>query len=189
MKKYDEQAASVLLEWTEREYRKTVGAGPRCEVQEDNDFNPRGPHKWFHDAVAFISAILAMRKMAETWKISPPYLSWRSCAAGIRQKADEMVVTARLLPGITLAQWFHENEPELQQDSTPQELIKVVAVALLPLFEQEPRFHEAMQWINDDTHGTFAEYLQDWHARVPETHRPVVQMIGGEFGLEIERDL
>jgi hypothetical protein len=185
-KKYDEKAAAVLAEWTETEYRKTVGARPHSDVTEDNEFNPRGPHKWFAQAIAFISAILAMRKMSETWKTSPPYLSWRSCATGIRQKADDWITNAMLPPGITLAQWFRENEPLLQQDLTPQELVKVVAVALLPLFEQEPRCHEAMQWLDDDTHGSFTEYLQDWHARVPETHRPVVQMIAQEFGLEIE---
>jgi hypothetical protein len=62
MKQYDEKAAAVLREWTEKEYRRTVGASPRSEVTEDNEFNPRGPHRWFLEALAFISAILAMQK-------------------------------------------------------------------------------------------------------------------------------
>ena len=186
MKKYDETAAGVLEQWTETEFRAAVGAEPHSEVKADNEFNPRGPHRWFAEAIAFISAIIAMRKMSETWKVRPSYLSWRSCSAGIRQKADDWITNAKLLPGTTLAQWFHENEPLLQRDPTPKEPVKVVAVALLPLFQQEPRCHEAMQWIDDDTHGSFTEYLQDWHARVPETHRSVVQRIAGEFGLEIE---
>lgn len=189
MKQFDEQAAGVLEQWTEKEYRRTVGASPRSEVTEDNEFNPRGPHKWFAEAIAFISAIIAMRKMAETWKKRPPYLSWRSCAPEIRRKADEMVAAAKLPPGTTLAQWFSENELLLQQDPTPQELVRVVAVALLPLFELEPRCHEAAGWLNDDTHGSFSEYLAEWHARVPETHRSVVRRIAGEFGLEISREL
>ena len=48
----------------------------------------------------------------------------------------------------------------------------MVAVALLPLFEKEPRCHEAAEWLDDDTHGSFTEYLQVWHARVPETAPP-----------------
>jgi len=186
MKKFDEKAAGVLAEWTEKEYRKTVGARPRSEVTEDNEFDPRGPHRWFLEAFSEVSLLVAMRQMAETWKDHPPYLSWRSCAPGIRQKADEWINNAKLPPGTTLAEWFAENEPVLQQDPTNQALVRKVAVVLLPLFEQEPRFHEAMAWIDDDTHGTFAEYLTDWHARVPENYRSVVRRIAGEFGLEIE---
>ena len=66
MKTYDEKAAGILADGTKREYRAAVGAKPRCEVAEVNEFNPRGPHRWFAEALADISAIIAMRKMAET---------------------------------------------------------------------------------------------------------------------------
>jgi hypothetical protein len=188
MKKYDEEAAGVLAEWTEKEYRAAVGARPRCEVTEVNEFNPRGPHRWFAESLADISAIIAMQQMAETWKVSPPFSSWRSCAAGIRQKADEMILAAQLLPEITLAQWYKENEPHLQQDPTNQERIRVVAVALLPVFENEPECWQATEWLDDDTHGTFAEYLADWHTSVPEKHRHFVRRIAREFGVEISGD-
>jgi hypothetical protein len=78
MKKYDEKAAAVLADWTETEYRKTVGARPRCEVTEDNEFDPRGPHRWFLEALAEASLVIALRQMAEVWKDRPPYLSYRN---------------------------------------------------------------------------------------------------------------
>ena len=99
------------------------------------------------------------------------------CAAGIRQRADEMVVAAKLPPGMTLAQWFAENEVLLQQDPNA-ERTRVVAAALLPLFERTPDCWDAMNWLDDDmTQDTFAGLLRDWHARVPEKHRPFVRRI------------
>ena len=73
MKTYDEQAASVLAEWTEKEIRATLGVPPRA-IQEDNEYDPKGPHRWFAESVADISAIIALRQMAETWK-SPTAVS------------------------------------------------------------------------------------------------------------------
>ena len=188
MRTFDEETATVLQEWTEREFRAAVGAKPRCSTLEHNEYDPRGPHRWFAEAVADLSTIVAMRRMAETWRVSPPYLSWRSCASSIRQKADEMVLAAMLPPGTTLVEWFGANELVLQQNPTRRELTMVVAVALLPLFEQQPDCWEAMEWLDDDTCGTFLEYLADWHARVPEKHRSFVRQIAQEFGLEISGD-
>ena len=148
MKTYDEQAASVLAEWTEREMRATLGAPPRA-IQKDNEYNPTGPHRWFAEAVADISAIIAMRQMAETWKVRPPYASWRSRAPGIRQRADEMVIAAKLPPGMTFAQWFVENEVLLQQDPTV-ERTRIVATALLPVFMEYPDCWQAMESLDDD---------------------------------------
>jgi hypothetical protein len=176
----------TLREWTEQEYRKTVGASPRCEVKEKNEYDPRGPHRWFAEVLAEIAAVIAMRRMAETK--SPPFPDWQSYAPRLRQRADEWITTAQLLPGITLAEWFAENEVLLQQDPTMRERKLVVVVALLPLFEQHPDCWDATEQLNDDTHGTFAGYLQDWYARVPEQHRPFVQRIAGEFGIEIKEE-
>ena len=189
MKKYDQKAAAVLRGWTETEYRKTVGARPRSEVKEDNQFTPRGPHRWFLEALSEASLIIALRQMAETWKDRPPYLSWRKHAAGIRQKAEAMVAPAMLPSGTTLAEWFAENERVLQQDPTNQELVRVVAVALLPLCEENPdSWRAATAVLTDDmTQETLLDYLQLWHARVPEQHQQFVHRVAEEFGLELKR--
>ena len=147
---------------------------------------PQRPAQVVHRVVADASGIITLRRVAEAWRVRPPYPSWRPCAPAIRRRANEMVITATLPPGLTLAQWFSQNEPLLQQDSVNPELVRVMAVALLPLFEHEPGCDEAANWLDDNTDGTFAEYLADWCACVPETHRPVVQRIAGEFGLEID---
>lgn len=163
------------------------GRGSTLAPQEDNEYEPRGPHRWFPEATADVSMLVAMRKMAEAWKTRPPYLSWRSHAPAIRRKADEWIAAARLPSGVTLAQWFSTHEAKLQQHPTCQELTRVVAVALLPLFEEHQGCWAAMEHLDDDmTQETFRECLQGWHARVPEEHHPFVQRIAAEFGLEIE---
>ena len=49
-----------------------------------------------------------------------------------------------MLPsGTTLAKWYKENEPLLQEDPTNQSLVRIVAVALLPICEADPRTVES----------------------------------------------
>ena len=184
MKTYDQQAASVLQEWTEKEFRATLGAPPRA-IQEDNEYDPKGPHRWFAEAVADVSAIVALREMAKTWKIRPPYASWRSCAGdtpACRRYGLRRQVAARrdVRPVVQRERTTAPARPHRRTDQGRG--CCVVAVVL-----EYPDCWDAMNWLDDDmTHETFSECLRDWHSRVPEQHRPFVRRIAAEFGIEID---
>ena len=187
MQRWDEKTEEFMQEWTRKEIQAVIGASPCYATQddEDDDYEPKGPNAWFGYAVSEVVHLVTLRRMSTTWRDRPPYLSWRSCAPAIRQRADEMVVAAKLLPGITPAEWFHKNETRLQQEPTNPELVRIVAAALLPLFENEPACWTAIHLLDDDMSGTLSEYLWGWHASVPEKCRQFVRRIAGEFGVEI----
>jgi len=183
MTPYDEE---VLQQWTEREVRAAIGADPCGTVQADEMPEPWGRHRWFAEVVAEIAGVFALRRISETWEIAPPYPDWQGYAPAIRQYADERVQTAKLPCGITLAEWFSVNESELQRDPCHRGQIAIVAAAILPLFEAEPACWEATDWLDFDmSRGSFAEYLEEWHQRVPAKLRPFVKRIVQEFGLKV----
>jgi hypothetical protein len=126
-----------------------------------------------------------MQRMSES--LRSPYPDWQTYAPALRRHAEDLTTTARLPPGITLAQWFAENELLLQQEPT-QARTRVVATALLPLVEEQPDCWRACEHLDDDKHRSFQEYLQDWHARVPEKHRWFVRRVAEEFGIEIKEE-
>jgi len=172
----------VLRPWTEPEVRAVVGASGSTAT--DNEISePWGRHKWFAEAIAQVAAVLAMRRMSRTWQ---PCLTWRDYAPAIRQRADDIILAAKLPPGISLAQWFRRNEPLLQQDLEKSERIAVVVAALLPLFMAEPACWEATDRLDFDmSRGSFAEFLADWHGRVPARCRSFVLDVEWAFGLVI----
>jgi hypothetical protein len=188
MKRWDAETETFMQEWTEQEVRTAIGVTPGCTVQDIEEYEPTGPHRWFAEAIAEIASLFTLGRMSEIWKDRPPYPNWRDYAPELTKHADEMTMTAKLPSGITLAQWYRENELLLQEDPTRQERNRVVAVALLPLFEEQPECWEATNWLDEDMSGTFLGYLGDWHARVPEKCRPFVRRIAREFGMEIEGD-
>ena len=81
-------------------------------------------------------------------------------------------MAAKLPPGTTLAQWYHANEPLLQEGPSEQERIRIVAAALLPLFEAACLLGGDPVLDDDFSHGTFFESLAGWHARVPGNAAP-----------------
>src|ERR1039458_5280619 len=99
-----------MQERTEKEVRAAVGAIPAA-VANDEEYEPRGRHAWFGYVVAEIVAPLVLRQMSETWKDRPPYPDWQGYAPDLRKCADEQMLTPQLPPGMTLAQWYCENEP------------------------------------------------------------------------------
>ena len=183
MTPYDEE---VLQQWTEREVRAAIGADPCGTVRADEMPEPWGRHRWFAEVVAEIVGVFALRRISETWEIAPPYPDWQGYAPVIRRHADELTMISQLPHGMTLAEWFSENEPLLQRHPDNREQNLVAAAALLPLFVAEPHCWEATDRLDFDmSRGSFTEFLADWHARVPKRCRSFVRRVAQEFGLEI----
>ncbi len=146
-------------------------------------------NKWFEESICEMASLFALRRMSETWKVRPPYANWKQYSPALAAYAKERIQAAPLPPGKTLAAWYRDNEPLLRKDPCLRDKNTIVAVALLPLFEKQPESWEAIAWLNDGaSHGasTFARYLGDWFARVPERHRPAVREIARKFEITIE---
>jgi len=146
-------------------------------------------NKWFEESICEMASLFALRRMSETWKDRPPYPNWKDYSPALAKYADERIQAAQLPPGKTLAQWFHENEPQLRKEPCLRDKNTIVAVVLLPLFEKQPENWEAITWLNDGkSHGdrTFAKYLVDWQAQVPEKRRPIVRQIAEKFGTVVK---
>jgi len=183
MTPYDEE---MLQQWTEREVRAAIGADPCGTVRADEMPEPWGRHRWFAEVVAEIAGVLALRRISETWKLAPPYPAWRDYAPAIRQRADAIILAAKLPPRTTFAEWFLRNEPLLQREPEKPERIAVVAAGLLPLFEDRAESWEATAQLDFDMScGSFTEFLADWHSRVPKRCRSFVRGVAQEFGLEM----
>jgi hypothetical protein len=190
MTTWDEGTERYMQEWTEKQVQAAIeiGASPAA-IENDQEYKPRGPHAWFGYAIAELVAPLALRRMAETWKDRPPNPDWSDYAPAIHRHADEQMLTAQLPPGTTLVQWYYENEPLLKADPSDQQRTRIVATALLPIFDADLTCWEAINMMDDDfSRGTFAEYLAGWHARVSERCRPFVRRIAREFGMDISEE-
>lgn len=151
-----------------------------CNCRPDQN-----PQKWFEESLCETASIFVVRRMAESWRIAPPYPNWSSYADALAKYADEHVSKTDTINEASFAEWYRLHQTGLQMTGTNRQLNQIVAVrVLLPLLEKEPRHWRSLNWLNQwdpNDRLTFTDYLQDWHTRVPDEHKPFVAAIAAQF--------
>lgn len=145
---------------------------------------------WFEESLCEAASLFALRRMAKTWAMKPPYSNWRSYSSALSDYADEIVRTTLSLDNLTLAAWFTKNESLLRTNGADRPRNRVVAMALLKILERDPHHWQAVgylnQWDAKDAEQSFATYLSDWHRRVPNVHQPFVKEVARLFEMDVK---
>jgi hypothetical protein len=85
---------------------------------------------------------------------------------------------------VSLAEWFQKHEETLRTTAYLRSNNEVVATLLLPLFEDNAAFWEAIGYLNlDPKRTTFREYLETWHDNAPDEYKDTIRYIMGLFGM------
>ncbi len=153
-----------------------------CNYQKGENAN-----QWFEETLCEVASLYALRRMTVTWKTAPPFERARSFAPSLQDYAQERINAAKLPEGVALPEWFEANRNRLRNPYLRQ-LNNIVALQLLPLFEDEPKHWAAIIQLNDAKHGaeqSFEDYLGDWHHHVPAEHKPFVAKVAECFGLTL----
>ncbi len=135
------------------------------------------------------ASLFALRRMAQEWSIEPPYPNWRDYSRSLWDYADKRIREHRLPTDTSVAAWFHGHRDELRRKPCARQLTNPVAVALLPLFERQPRHWDALTWLDAGAREeprSFPAYLADWHGNAPARHRPFIRRIARQFEVELE---
>ncbi|MCQ3017414.1 hypothetical protein NLO83_17680 [Pseudomonas tremae] len=135
-------------------------------------------NKWFHECLCELASIFVLRQMAVTWQASPPYWNWASYSAALASyAADILAQPATTLPsGQSFQDWLGLNEPRLRADPYQRTLNRLVAVRLLPSFEQTPGIWRTIPFLPNST-ANLQLYLEEWASACPESDRIYVQEV------------
>lgn len=134
-------------------------------------------HSWFEEALCELASLFVLRRMSETWTTSPPFEESEDFAPALAEYAANRVSGARLKPGQALSAWYAAYRLEHDDPLHDRHLHRVVAVALLGLFEEAPSRWAAIATLNGnepETSRTLQEYFDGWSRRTPPRHRPVI---------------
>ena len=161
-----------------------------CHILAMNSKVTDNPNQWFEESLGKTASLFALRRMAITWRSSPPYPNWKDYASSLSVYAQDSINEShRQLPSdMTFVEWFAKNEDSLREDPYLREKDGIVANQLLALFEEDPDGWGAVTYLNlsrPSREQTFEEYLNDWHSRVPRKYEPLIEKVGKRFGLSI----
>ena len=181
-----EQPHLILLQarnrlWSKFSYQF---AHELCHVLSQYERLKCNPNGWFHEALCELASVFALLRMAESWKMSPPFQNWKDYAPSLGLYANEMLLRPerRVPPGISLAQWLLEQEDALRQDRYQRDKNAIVAYKLLPLFQNNPTGWNTVGHLPDSS-GSFHDYLVEWYTQVDEEDRPFVKHVLDAFEL------
>ena len=153
-----------------------------CNYDDDEH-----PNRWFEESICELASLFALRRMAETWNTSPPYPNWKSYAPHLKDYADNRMREIQQPASTSLAEWYGENAQQLYAGAAGRERNRIVAAALLPLFEQQPQHWEAVGYLNCGKgfkKQSFQQYMQDWEYFAPERHKGFIKGIGKMFDVD-----
>jgi hypothetical protein len=143
-------------------------------------------NQWFEEALCEAASLYALKRLAFEWEVHPPDPRWAAYAPEFERYVERFLdETHRQLPsGVTLAAWFREHEEALRGRAYQRDHNEVVAMVLLPLFEENNAFWEAIGYLNlDPKRSTFREYLQTWHDHAPDDYKDTIRYIMALFGV------
>lgn len=133
---------------------------------------------WFHESLCELASIYVLRQMARTWRESPPYPHWADYSESLNSYTAEIFTrpTNTLPAGQSFQEWLSLNEGGLRENPYKRTLNCLVAVRLLPLFEQNPEIWRTIPYLPNSA-ADLHIYLDDWTLACPVSDRIFVQNI------------
>jgi len=147
----------------------------------------KNPQLWFEETLCECASLYSLRRMGENWNTNPPYSNWKSYATALTDYANTRI-NAQSAKTERVAEFYRENQTELENSGTNRELNNFVAVKLLPLFEKSPASWQALRYLNlgnVDENQSLKTYLKGWHQRVPDRHRDFILRVSDLFEIDL----
>jgi hypothetical protein len=150
---------------------------------------PKKANHWLEESLCETASLFAMRDMGKTWQTAPPYPNWKDYSKSLSEYATQRIeqVTKEKGDGFEFKKWFAENEAAMRENSTIREKNNIVALELLPVFEESPSGWEAVTFYNlgenRDAGKTLARHFADWSAAAPAGQREFIKKLAAVFGI------
>lgn len=151
---------------------------------------PPQANLWLEESLCETASLFTLRAMSRAWQTDPPYPAWREYAAWLNAYAEQrLALPEHQLPaGMAFADWFRENQAALRQNAGMRDRNTIIAIRLLPLFENQPRAWKTLVFLNRgsaDANASLAQHLAAWRSRCPEDLRPFVTRLAAVFTVKL----
>ena len=148
-----------------------------CHVLSGHERLRNNPNNWLHKAICELASIFALRRMGERWHTNPPYPNWASYSDRLAAYAEDLVEKYRDKSPTSFGAWLSANEEEIRRCSILRENNGVVALKLLPVFEEDRQGWNAVPHL-PESKGRIGEYIEAWKSSVQDVDRGFVEHVG-----------
>lgn len=146
-----------------------------CHVRTNYSiFNQR--RKWFEESVCELASLYALKKMSASWKTKPPFPHLKDFSESLTDYVSDIMLDPdhQLPEGVNFRDWFKANIRTLERDQYIRNSNTLIALKLLPLFEEHPSLWNSMTywntWNNKKDDDIFSCF-QSWVLTLPLGNR------------------
>ena len=180
-------------------YQITLGATDRRWAQYSYQFSHEfchllsnydslkhsGSNHWFHESICEMASLFALRSMAVSWHQNPPYTHWRSYREHLLRYANNRIkaVQNEIPEDDAVGSWLLEHEVVGRTNPYEREGNRIVALRMLPLFEQHPEGWNAIRHL-PQSNAPIGVYLAQWRAVVHPCDQAFIGLIQKALGTQ-----
>ena len=147
-----------------------------CNYKEGPNWN-----LWFEEAICEMASLYTLRTMGKTWEKDAPYRNWREYRTALTKYADKLIDDTEVPRD--LSRWFQDNRAALKKNGTDRPKNRVVAKAMLPIFEADPDLWGAVAYLTSvpDREIDFLDFLKEWQKASPKKYRGGIAKVAALF--------
>ena len=155
-----------------------------CHVVSNYEQQFGRPNQWINETICETASLFAVRSMGVTWKEKPPYPHWRSFAQSLTAYADTQAakVESPVPDDEAWDGWFLRYEARGRNEPYDREGNRIIALRLLPLFEQYPEGWNAIRSL-PASQERISQYLTDWNEQAYQGDRAFIMRIEAVLGI------
>lgn len=179
--------SSSDLSWSQYAYQFSHEL---CHVLSNYKDNSITSYEWLEESICELASLFTLRKMAKSWGTSPPYQNWSEYAPNLNSYVQNRINdSAQRLPlDMSFLTWFTNHHARLKDDGLLRGLNGIIALQLLPLFEEDIYAWQAIRYLNMwdiESDKDLTQFFESWSSVVTQEIRPSVNRIAKHFGILI----
>ena len=162
-----------------------------CHLLSNYDLAPNNVSKqqWFEESLCEAFSLFSLGKLADQWKVNPPYENWKDYAPELRKYVADMLKEKQRSLAPNLANWYQQHQVTLEADpyAKDRSLNEKMASHLLKIFTEQPETWAAINYINlgdDSKDKSLTKYLKDWYNNTPDNLRDPIKKIQQQLGVK-----
>ena len=149
-----------------------------CHMLSNYEQRFEKPNQWFEESICEMASFFTLRSMKLAWTVSPPCPEWQSYGESLLEYEALLLaeVGGKMPNDATWGEWISEHENQSRDCPYRRLENRVIALRILPLFEDYPQGWNAIRRL-PESEERLGAFLAQWEDAVDPQDRNFIHRV------------